>query len=142
MESVSQLFKAKGNTVLSIGQGGSVLVAVKRIAQKSTGALLVLEGEQIDDIVSDRDYARRVILHGRASHNTEVREIMSSNVHTVGLARTVEDCMALMTAKGIRHLPVVDGRHVVSMLSIVDSVKVVIADPQVTTRQLESHIHA
>lgn len=142
MESVSQLLKAKGSTVFSIGPGESVLVAVKLMAEKSIGALLVMEGGQIAGILSERDYARKVILHGRASHNTEVREIMSSNVHTVGLAHTVEDCMALMTAKRIRHLPVVEGGHVVGMLSIGDLVKAVIADQQATIRQLESYIHA
>ena len=142
MESVSQLLKAKGSTVFSIESGESVLVAVKLMAEKSIGALLVMEGGQIAGILSERDYARKVILHGRASHSTEVREIMSSNVHTVGLAHTVEDCMALMTAKRIRHLPVVDGGHVVGMLSIGDLVKAVIADQQATIQQLESYIHA
>jgi CBS domain-containing protein len=142
MESVSQLLKAKGSTVFSIGSGESVLVAVKLMAEKSIGALLVMEGGPIAGVLSERDYARKVVLHGCASHSTEVREIMSSNVHTVGLAHTVEDCMALMTEKRIRHLPAVEGGHVVGMLSIGDLVKAVIADQQATIRQLESYIHA
>ena len=142
MESVTQLLQAKGSTVVSIAPGASVLDAVTLMAEKSIGALLVMEGGQIAGILSERDYARKVILHGRASHSTEVREIMSSHVHTVGLAHSVEECMALMTAKRIRHLPVVDGGRVAGMLSIGDLVQAVIADQQATIRQLESYIHA
>jgi CBS domain-containing protein len=142
MESVGQLLKAKGGAVVSIAPGASVLDAVKLMAEKSIGALLVMEGGRVAGIISERDYARKVILHGRASHSTEVREIMSAPVHTVGLAHTVEECMALMTDKRIRHLPVVEGGRVAGMLSIGDLVKAVIADQQATIRQLESYIHA
>jgi CBS domain-containing protein len=106
------------------------------------GALVVMKGEELVGIVSERDYARKVILLGRASDETPVWEIMSSPVVTVAPNQTLDDCMRLVTAKRIRHLPVVDGGKVVGMISIGDLVKAVIEDQQHTIEQLESYIHS
>ncbi len=110
------------------------------MAEKGIGARLVMEGERLVGIVSERDYARKVILKGKSSQSTAIGEIMTSRVIGVRSDRTVEECMALMTSKGIRHLPVIDDDRLVGMLSIRDLLRATIADQQFTIEQLESYI--
>jgi CBS domain-containing protein len=114
---------------------------LKLMAEKDVGALVVTDGGRLAGIISERDYARKVILHGKSSHDILVREIMTAKVITVHPGQTVEDCMALMTSKRIRHLPVTDGERLVGVLSIGDLVKEMIADQEATIKQLESYIH-
>jgi CBS domain-containing protein len=142
MESVSQLLQDKGGSVLSVTPGTSVFDALKLMAEKNVGALLVMEGGALRGIMSERDYARKVILLGKSSQDIAVRDIMSDKVVTVSPAQTVDECMALMTDRRIRHLPVVDNGRVTGVLSIGDLVKAVIAEQQQTIQQLESYIHS
>ena len=142
METVSQLLQDKGSGVLSVTPGTSVFDALKLMAEKNVGALLVMEGGALRGIMSERDYARKVILLGKSSQDITVRDIMSDKVVTVSPAQTVDACMALMTDRRIRHLPVVDNGRVTGVLSIGDLVKAVIAEQQQTIQQLESYIHS
>ena len=142
MKNVTQLLQAKGGEILSIGPDTRVFDALKLMAEKDIGALVVTDGDRLAGIISERDYARKVILHGKSSHEMLVREIMTAKVITVNPAQTVEECMALMTSKRIRHLPVTDGDRLVGVLSIGDLVKEVIAEQEATIKQLESYIHS
>jgi len=111
------------------------------MADHHVGALLVMKGIELQGIISERDYARKVILHGRSSAETPVWQIMSSPVVTVTPDQSVQDCMKLMTERRVRHLPVVEGAKVIGMISIGDLVKSVIEEQQQTIEQLESYIH-
>ena len=142
MKSVKQLLDDKGTQIYAIAPDARVIDALKLMAEKDVGALVVTEGGQLAGIISERDYARKVILHGKSSHDIQVREIMTSKVITVHPGQTVEECMALMTAKRIRHLPVTEGERLVGLLSIGDLVKEVIAEQEATIKQLESYIHS
>ena len=142
MKTLMQLLKAKGGDVHTIAPDARVYDALKLMAEKDVGALVVVENGRLSGIISERDYARKVILHGKSSHEMEVHEIMTSKVVTVQPAQTVEDCMALMTNRRIRHLPVTDGEKLIGVLSIGDLVKEVIAEQEQTIRQLESYIHS
>lgn len=141
MKTVKQLLQAKGGSVLSVSPGTRVFDALKLMAEKNVGALLVMDGDKLAGIMSERDYARKVILLGKSSHELAVSDIMSDKVITVTPAHSVDECMALMSGRRIRHLPVVDGGHVTGVLSIGDLVKEVIAMQQETIKQLESYIH-
>ena len=141
MKTLKQLLEAKGREVYSIAPDARVFDALKLMADKSVGALIVVEGGRIAGILSERDYARKVILHGKSSHDLQVRDIMTGKVITVHPGQTVEECMALMTEKRIRHLPVTEGERLIGVLSIGDLVKEVIAEQQQTIKQLESYIH-
>jgi len=142
MKSVKQLLDDKGTQIYAIAPDARVIDALKLMAEKDVGALVVTEGGRLAGIISERDYARKVILHGKSSHDIQVREIMTSKVITVHPGQTVEECMALMTAKRIRHLPVTEGERLVGLLSIGDLVKEVIAEQEATIKQLESYIHS
>ena len=142
MKTVRQLLQSKGSAVYSVTPEASVFDALKLMADKNIGALLVVSGGKLAGIMSERDYARKVILHGKSSHDMLVREIMSEKVVTVQPEQTVEDCMTLMTGKRIRHLPVVNGDKIAGLLSIGDLVKEVIAEQEQTIKQLESYIHS
>ena len=142
MISVRQLLDRKGRQIFSIAPGDAVLAAIRLMAERHVGALLVMEGETLAGIVSERDYARKVILMGRSSADTPVRDIMSTPVVTVQPETPVEKCMQLMTERRVRHLPVVDDGRVVGMVSIGDLVKAVIAEQQQQIEQLESYIHS
>ena len=142
MKSLKQLIAAKGSQVYSIGPDAKVIEALQLMAQKDVGALLVIDGETLVGILSERDYARKVILHGRSSQDVPVREIMTSGVITVTPERTVEECMTLVTQKRIRHLPVTEGGQLIGVVSIGDLVKEVIAEQEQTIKQLESYIHS
>jgi CBS domain-containing protein len=141
MKTLKQLLEAKGGNVYSITPDARVFDALRLMADKSIGALIVMEGGRIAGIISERDYARKVILHGRSSHDLEVRDIMTSKVISVHPGQTVGECMALMTEKRVRHLPVTEGERLIGVLSIGDLVKEVIAEQRQTIEQLESYIH-
>jgi len=139
---VRQLLEGKGRAIFSVEPETAVLEAIRAMAAHHVGALLVMQGAKLAGIVSERDYARKVILMGRSSADTPVRDIMSSPVITVSLDDTVQRCMQLMTDKRVRHLPVVEGDKVIGMISIGDLVKAVIAEQQQQIEQLESYIHS
>ena len=123
MNAVPEILEEKGSAVYEIDAGASVYEAVERMVDLNVGALLVMEGGEVAGIVTERDYLRRVTLEGRTDRETEVREIMSSPLVVVTRETTVDECMALMTDRRIRHLPVVEGERVVGMISIGDLVK-------------------
>ncbi|OOG55565.1 CBS domain-containing protein [Rhodanobacter sp. C03] len=126
MSQVKHLLESKGSTIFSIAPEAPVLEAIKRMAEHRVGALLVMRGERLVGVVSERDYARKVILQGRSSSQTAVSDIMSSEPLTVGPDTDVFDCMRLCTDSRIRHLPVVQGNAVIGVISIGDLVKAVI----------------
>ena len=140
MAKVSDLLSGKGPQVHAIGPDEPVLAAIQMMADKSVGALLVMRGAELAGIVSERDYARKVILRGRSSAETAVWEIMSSPVTTVAPGDSVSTCMMLMTERKIRHLPVLDGGKVIGVLSIGDLVKAVIEEQQQEIAQLQRYI--
>ena len=140
MKTVEQILDAKGSDVWSVEPDASVLEAIKLMAEKEVGALLVMTGEKPVGIVSERDYARKVILKGRSSEETPIKDIMTTNVVCASSDQSIEECMALMTAKRIRHLPVMDGDQLCGMLSIGDLVKAVIAEQQLVIKELERYI--
>jgi CBS domain-containing protein len=141
MTTVRQLLDGKGRQVYSVTPEAPVLEAIRAMADHHIGALLVMKDEALAGIVSERDYARKVILRGRSSSDTPVRDIMTSPVLTVAPDTSVQQCMQLVTDKRVRHLPVVEGGRVVGMISIGDLVKAVIAEQQHQIEQLESYIH-
>lgn len=142
MTTVRMLLERKDRAIYSVEAQAPVLNAIRLMAEHSVGALLVMKGAALEGIVSERDYARKVILRGRSSSDTPVADIMTSPVLTVSLDDTVQRCMQLMTDKRVRHLPVVDGGRIVGMVSIGDLVKAVIAEQQQQIEQLESYIHS
>lgn len=142
MINVRQLLDRKGRQVFSIAPEAAVLDAIRMMAERHVGALLVMQGETLSGIVSERDYARKVILMGRSSADTPVRDIMSAPVITVQPETPVQKCMQIMTEQRVRHLPVIDDGRVAGMVSIGDLVKVVIAEQQQQIEQLESYIHS
>ena len=141
MTHVRHLLASKPATLFSIAPDAPVLEAVRAMAEHGVGALLVMSAGALAGIVSERDYARKVVLRGRASADTPVAQIMSSPVLTVTPETTVQQCMVLMTERRIRHLPVVDGGRVIGVVSIGDLVKSLIEEQRRTIEQLESYIH-
>jgi CBS domain-containing protein len=142
MTTVRQLLDRKDRAVFSVGPEAPVLEAIRAMAEHHVGALLVMKGEVLAGIVSERDYARKVILRGRSSSDTPVRDIMTSPVLTVSPDNSVEQCMQVVTDKRVRHLPVLEAGRVIGMVSIGDLVKAVIAEQQQQIQQLESYIHS
>lgn len=140
MRTVRHLLESKAPEVFAIGPDEPVLDAIRLMAEKRIGALLVMQGGRLVGIVSERDYARKVVLQGRASASTPVRDIMTSEVVRVGLNDTADRCMQLVTNRRIRHLPVVDGEAVLGVVSIGDLVKAVIEDQQLEIDQLQRYI--
>jgi CBS domain-containing protein len=142
MKTVQQLLEVKRGGVVSVSPDTSVLDALRRMAEKEIGALLVLDGEHLVGVFSERDYARKVVLQGKASKDTPVREIMTDKVVCVRPTQTIEDCMGLMTDKRIRHLPVLEAKKVVGIISIGDVVKEMLSEQAFLIQQLESYIHS
>lgn len=142
MITVRHLLDRKGRAVYAVEPEDPVLKAIQLMADHHIGSLLVMKGDELAGIVSERDYARKVILLGRSSSDTPVWQIMSSPVTTVTPEQTVEDCMRLVTERRFRHLPVVEGKRVIGVISIGDLVKALIEDQQHTIEQLESYIHS
>ncbi len=140
MKRVKDILEVKGRAVWSIEPGASVYDAMKLMADKEVGALMVVEGTKLVGLISERDYARKVILQGRSSRSTEVREIMTSRVAYAQPDQTVEECMALMTEKRFRHLPVIDQGQLVGVISIGDLVKSIIDEQKFIIEQLERYI--
>jgi len=140
METVNQLLKVKGGQIFSVAPTDSVLRAIEIMATRHVGALLVMNQDSLLGIISERDYARKVILKNRSSHDTPVGDIMTANPVTVAADATVHHCMETMTEGRFRHLPVVDKGRVVGMLSIGDLVKAVIEDQSQKIEQLERYI--
>jgi CBS domain-containing protein len=140
MTRVRDILTTKGNEVWSIGPDESVYDAMKLMAEKGIGALLVMEGAKVVGVISERDYARKVILQGRASRTTRVREIMTVQVLYADPDQNIEECMALMTEKRVRHLPVMDKGQVVGVISIGDLVKSIITEQKFIIEQLERYI--
>jgi CBS domain-containing protein len=139
-DSVDSILKQKPGNVWSISPDQSVYEAIREMAEKQIGALLVMSQDALVGIISERDYARKVILMGRSSKNTTVKEIMTSRVVCVTPAHTVDECMALMTEHRIRHLPVMKDQKLVGLLSIGDLVKWIISEQEATIRHLEHYI--
>lgn len=137
---VKHLLKEKGNDVWSIAPKASVFEAITLMNERSVGALLVMANDQLVGIISERDYMRKVILRNRSSKETQVEHIMVSPVYYVEPDRTIEECMALMTDRRIRHLPVIDNRRVSGVISIGDVVKAVIEERGILIEQLERYI--
>jgi CBS domain-containing protein len=142
MVTAEGLLRRKSGVLHSIDPDEPVLEAIQRMADHSIGAVLVMKGSELVGIVSERDYARKVVLRGRSSSDTPVREIMSSPVITVAPAASLDDCMRLMTTNRIRHLPVSAGAGVLGMLSIGDLVKAVIDEQKRTIEELEQYIRS
>ena len=140
MKTVRDILKVKGQAVWCVEMGSTVFEALGRMAEKEVGALVVMDGARLAGIISERDYARKIILLGRTSPNTRVEEIMTSHVAYTHLEQSIEECMAIMTDKRIRHLPVFDEGKLVGIISIGDLVKSIIADQQFIIEQLERYI--
>jgi CBS domain-containing protein len=140
MVTVSQVLKIKGSLTWSIRPEVTVYEALQLMADKNIGGLLVVEGEQLVGIFTERDYARKVILQGKRSSEISVSEIMTPQVITVGLDRDIVECMELMTEKRIRHLPVLEGGRIAGMISIGDVVKAIISEQKFLIDRLESYI--
>ncbi|MBT8092371.1 MAG: CBS domain-containing protein [Gammaproteobacteria bacterium] len=140
MKLVKHLLDRKGREIISIQSDASVLDAIRLMADRAVGSLLVMDGDDLEGIVTERDYARKVIIKGRASESTRVSEIMTSEVRTATIDQTVNECMQVMTDKKIRHLPVVDEGRVVGMISIGDLVQAIIESQQREIEHLEQYI--
>ena len=140
MNFVNEILKAKGRDVWTVSSDSTVYDALQEMADKNVGALLVVEDDKLVGVFSERDYARKVILHGKASKDTLVKEIMSTEMFWVRPDETVAGCMELMTNKRIRHLPVLDEGRLVGVISIGDVVKAVISEKEFVIQQLEQYI--
>ena len=140
MTTVCHILEDKGRQVWSVRPDDKVYDAIKMMADKDVGSLVVLDGSKIVGIVTERDYARNVFLRGRASPQTRVDDIMERNVVCVGPDQSIEECMALMTMKRLRHLPVIERDELVGIVSIGDLVKSIISDREFVIEQLEHYI--
>ena len=140
MKTVRDVLKVKGSDVCCVDPDATVFEAVQLMAEKEIGALMVMEGAQVVGLISERDYARKIILQGRASPTTQVKEIMITPVVYTHLEQPIEECMALMTEKRTRHLPVIEEGKLVGIISIGDLVKAIITDQKFIIEQLVRYI--
>ena len=140
MKTVKQLVEEKSHKLLSIAPSMSVFEALQKMAEFDVGALVILDEGRLVGIFSERDYARKLILHGKSSKETRIEEIMTTRVVCIGPDRSAEECMALMTDKRVRHLPVLEDKKVVAVISIGDVVREMIEDQKHTIEQLEQYI--
>jgi CBS domain-containing protein len=138
---IGAILGQKGREIFSVSPEATVFDAVSLLADKNVGALLVMEGDKLVGLLSERDYTRKVMLRGKRSRETTVAEIMSTDLKVVHPREAVEDCLRLMTDKRIRHLPVLDGEKVIGVISIGDLVKWVISCQSATIAHLENYIH-
>ena len=137
---VSDILQAKGRNIYSVTGEVTVYEAVKIMGEKNIGALVVMEAEALKGIISERDYARKIVLKGKSSRETLVKDIMTEQVITVASEDQIERCMELMSAKHIRHLPIVDNGKVIGMISIGDVVNAIIDSQKETIEQLKNYI--
>ena len=140
MATVRDMIRRKGKDIFTIAPEASVLEAIRLMAQHNIGALLVMTGDNVDGIVSERDCIRKVELEGRSAKDTPVSEIMTSKLITIDCAQPLEECMALMLGKNIRHLPVYDGTKLAGLLSVRDVLKEVVDVQQMMLSELERYI--
>jgi len=140
MKTVKEIMLTKKTGIISIAPDATVFAALSLMSEKNIGALLVMDGEKLLGILSERDYARKVILVGKSSKETLVKEIMSENVLFVKPDSTYEECMALMSEKYLRHLPVIENGQVIGIISIGDVVKAIISEQHYTINNLQSYI--
>ena len=140
MTTIQQLLDGKGHEVLSIEPDDTVLEAIRKMSDNDVGSLVVLEGEKLVGIITERHYARNVILKGRSSPKTTVKEVMSTRVVCARPEQLVQECMAVMTERAVRHLPILDKKRVIGVISIGDLVKSIISDQKFTIEQLEHYI--
>jgi len=141
MTTIRQLLGVKGHRVFSVRPDDSVYDAIRTMANENIGSLVVLDGDRPIGIITERHYARKVVLRGRESPTTQVRDIMEANFLYARPDQTVEECMAVMTDKRVRHLPVIDGGRLIGLISIGDLVKSIIGDQKFIIDQLEHYIH-
>lgn len=140
MKLVNHLLDKKGRQVIAVAPDASVLDAIRVMAEKGIGAVVVMDGDRLAGILSERDYARKVIIKGRSSETTRVADIMTKEVLTTNGSQTVNQCMNTMTEHKVRHLPVVENDEVVGVISIGDLVQAIISDQQEEIQQLEHYI--
>jgi CBS domain-containing protein len=141
MTTVKQLLHQKGREIWTIAPEATVFEAIQKMAEKNIGSLLVMSNEKLVGIITERHYSRNVVLKGKTSPATAVQEIMEKQVVYVRPEQSVEECMALMNAKRVRHLPVIEDGKVVGIVSIGDLVKSIIGDQQFVIEQLEHYVH-
>ena len=142
MKTVQQILNSKSVQIFSVTQETSVLAALQLMTEKNISAVLIMNNEHLQGIFTERDYARKIVLHGKSSKDTRIREAMTANPITLASTDSIELCMQLMTDKHIRHLPIAVADKVIGMVSIGDVVKFIIADQQQTISQLESYINS
>jgi len=140
MTTVKSVLHTKGNNIYSIAPEATVFDALKIMAEKNIGALLVMQQEKVVGIFSERDYARKIVLKGESSHTTAVQDVMTSGVLSVHSEQSIDECMALMTNKHVRHLPVLENGNLIGLISIGDVVKAIISEHEYTIKQLENYI--
>jgi CBS domain-containing protein len=140
MHTAKDILRSKGHDVWSVKPTDTVLEALGVMAEHDIGAVLVLDGDRLVGVLSERDYARKVVLAGRSSKDSQVKDVMTPHVICVAPNRSIDECMALMTNKRLRHLPVIDHKRVIGIVSIGDLVKATIDDQQFTITQLQSYI--
>ena len=140
MTTIAQLLNAKGNQIWSVEPKATIFEALEIMSEKEIGALLVMEDGKLTGIFSERDYARKVILKGKSSKETLVEELMTKKVFYIDSQNTINDCMAMMTAKRIRHVPVIEDNQVVGIVTIGDVVNQIISEQEVTINHLENYI--
>ena len=140
MRKVKEILAVKGNEIWSIGPDQSVYEAIHLLAEKEIGALLVMDGSELVGVISERDYARQIILKDKSSRDTKVADIMTSNVVTSEPSQDVGECMALMSDRRIRHLPIIEDGAIVGIVSIGDLIRVIISEQQSTIVDLEKYI--
>ena len=140
MIKISQLLLNKGNQIWSVEPKITIFEALEIMSEKEIAALLVMEEEKLVGIFSERDYARKVILKGKSSKNTPVGELMTKKVFYIDPQKTISDCMAMMTAKRIRHVPVIEDEKVIGIVTIGDVVNQIITEQEVTIHHLENYI--
>ncbi len=142
MKTVKNIIQNKSNSIYSVSPDTSVLDALQLMMDKNISALLIMEGPKLRGIFTERDYARKVILQGKSSKETKIRDVMTADLETIKLNSSIDLCMRIMTDRRIRHLPIVEGGKVAGMISIGDLVKFVIEDQKQTIEQLQNYINS